>query len=182
MLDTKTTPTHDLFVRLCHWFIALLFVAAFFIVDGGDLSHELVGYAIAALVLFRLLWGLLGPPSARLSLLVFKLKDLRSQLSRLYTKPLAPRLAHTRPAQANQAHDTSALASLMKLNLWLLLLLCALSGWAQETERFWGEAWLQKSHELLAETLFAFIAVHITAVLFIQFKHQPTLIASMLFF
>ena len=53
----------DLPTRLFHWLLVLCFVGAFVSVKiGGNamLWHQRCGYAIGALLLFRLLWGVLG--------------------------------------------------------------------------------------------------------------------------
>lgn len=56
----------DLPTRLFHWVLAALIVAAFVSVKTGNmLVHERVGYAVLALLLFRLLWGVFGGRYAR---------------------------------------------------------------------------------------------------------------------
>ena len=53
----------DLPTRLFHWALLLCFVGAFVTVKvGGNamLWHQRCGYAIGALLLFRLLWGVVG--------------------------------------------------------------------------------------------------------------------------
>lgn len=56
----------DPWVRISHWAIAVLLVLS--VVSGlrGDFdTHFRVGYALLALVLFRLAWGVLGSDTAR---------------------------------------------------------------------------------------------------------------------
>lgn len=54
----------DLPTRLFHWLLALLILAAFLSDDNRDI-HQRVGIAIFALVLFRLIWGVVGGRYAR---------------------------------------------------------------------------------------------------------------------
>lgn len=58
----------DLPVRLVHWslvvLLGVLYVTARVLDDGMEL-HALAGYAVLTLVLFRLLWGLVGGTHAR---------------------------------------------------------------------------------------------------------------------
>jgi cytochrome b len=58
----------DLPVRVFHWLLVLLIVSQIVTVSiGGNAMeyHVLGGYAILTLVVFRMLWGLLGTPTAR---------------------------------------------------------------------------------------------------------------------
>ena len=58
-----TTRVWDLPTRIFHWLLVLCFIGAFVTVKiGGNamLWHQRCGYAIGALLLFRLLWGVAG--------------------------------------------------------------------------------------------------------------------------
>jgi cytochrome b len=56
----------DLPVRLFHWALVLLFAASWLTAEYGRMDlHFYAGYAIAALVIFRLAWGVAGPRYAR---------------------------------------------------------------------------------------------------------------------
>jgi cytochrome b len=62
----RTVAVWDLPVRLFHWSLASLMVAAWVThkLDRMEL-HALAGYAVLTLVLFRLAWGLVGGGHAR---------------------------------------------------------------------------------------------------------------------
>lgn len=61
----------DLPTRLFHWLLAALLVAAFVSVKTGNMvNHERVGYAVLALLLFRVLWGVFGGRYARFATFV----------------------------------------------------------------------------------------------------------------
>jgi cytochrome b len=58
----------DLPIRIFHWLLALLVLAAFVTVKiGGNamILHERIGIAILALLVFRLVWGVVGSRHAR---------------------------------------------------------------------------------------------------------------------
>lgn len=66
----KRTRIWDLPTRLFHWTLAALFVFSIFTVKAGGNWlewHMRSGYAILALVLFRVLWGFAGSRYARFS-------------------------------------------------------------------------------------------------------------------
>lgn len=63
---TVETKVWDLPTRLFHWALALTLVGSFLTVRAHDMRlHALCGYAALTLVLFRILWGLVGSESAR---------------------------------------------------------------------------------------------------------------------
>ncbi len=65
-VDRAHVRVWDLPTRLFHWSLAALVGAAFFTIYAGELDwHFRVGYAVLALVIFRLLWGFAGPLYAR---------------------------------------------------------------------------------------------------------------------
>jgi len=67
-LPQRTVRVWDLPVRLFHWVIAALIVLSFVTghVGGNAMRiHELSGFSILTLVLFRVLWGFFGSTHAR---------------------------------------------------------------------------------------------------------------------
>jgi cytochrome b len=66
----KTVRIWDLPIRLFHWVLTVLIVAAVVTQKiGGNATewHFRIGYAILALLLFRILWGFVGTRYARFS-------------------------------------------------------------------------------------------------------------------
>lgn len=55
----------DPLVRLTHWGIAFVVLANALVNKGGSLVHVSLGWAVMALLLLRLVWGVLGPHEAR---------------------------------------------------------------------------------------------------------------------
>ncbi|MGD8421451.1 MAG: cytochrome b/b6 domain-containing protein, partial [Gammaproteobacteria bacterium] len=64
---TRSKLVWDLPVRIFHWSLVILLVAAWFTGEGDrwlDI-HVFAGYAILGLILFRVLWGFRGTHYAR---------------------------------------------------------------------------------------------------------------------
>ena len=67
------TPPHaaarhwDPVVKLTHWTIVAAILVNGLITDGGSAPHVWVGYALAATLILRLIWGVIGPAEARFS-------------------------------------------------------------------------------------------------------------------
>lgn len=63
-----TPPTlWDPVVRLTHWGIAASVVMNAALDEGGSLLHVAIGWIVMALLILRLVWGVLGPAEARFS-------------------------------------------------------------------------------------------------------------------
>ncbi|WP_246449076.1 cytochrome b/b6 domain-containing protein [Paracoccus amoyensis] len=68
--STKRVRVWDLALRIYHWSLATLVIANWLLGKfGPDVMtlHFWFGYAIIALLAFRLVWGFIGPESARFS-------------------------------------------------------------------------------------------------------------------
>jgi cytochrome b len=85
IVDTTEVPVWDPLVRLFHWTLFISFCAAWF--TEGELFEDLqdrlsgewlqlvhiwAGYTIAGLLVFRVLWGFVGPRYARFSDFVYR--------------------------------------------------------------------------------------------------------------
>ncbi|MFM2356122.1 MAG: hypothetical protein RLZZ528_1858 [Pseudomonadota bacterium] len=57
----------DPVVRLTHWVIALAVILNGLVTRGGSSFHVAIGWTAAALLILRLVWGLIGTPEARFS-------------------------------------------------------------------------------------------------------------------
>ena len=80
----KIIRVWDLPIRLFHWFLAICIVGSFITVNiGGNAMewHAILGYCILALIIFRILWGLIGSHHARFINFVPSPKVLLSYLS-----------------------------------------------------------------------------------------------------
>ncbi|WP_296594862.1 cytochrome b/b6 domain-containing protein [Phenylobacterium sp.] len=64
-MTTRRTGRWDPLVRLTHWGVAAGIVANGLVTEEGSSAHQAVGYAVAALLLLRWLWGFVGPREAR---------------------------------------------------------------------------------------------------------------------
>jgi len=85
IVDTTEVPVWDPLVRLFHWTLFISFCAAWF-TEGEwfeglqdrlsgewlQLVHIWAGYTIAGLLVFRVLWGFVGPRYARFSDFVYR--------------------------------------------------------------------------------------------------------------
>jgi len=181
--DTETVRVWDLPTRLFHWTLAGLVIFSVISAHiGGDLIvwHFRSGYAVFALLAFRLLWGLLGGRWSRFSHFVYGpgalLRYVRGQ------------------AREGDRFDVghSPLGSLSVFALLLFLGLQVGTGLVADDEianagplvRFVSEA---ASHQLTSYhrdigqwTLLSLIALHVLAIVFYRLKHRRDLLGPML--
>ncbi|KZL25946.1 cytochrome b/b6 domain-containing protein [Pseudovibrio sp. WM33] len=79
-------PVWDLPLRLFHWLFAGSVAAAWGLGKfGPDVMtlHFWFGYAVLALIAFRLIWGFIGSETARFSSFVYSPKTLFSYIAKL---------------------------------------------------------------------------------------------------
>jgi cytochrome b len=157
----------DLPVRVFHWLMALSFAGAYLTGDSERwrLVHVTLGYTMAGLVVFRLLWGLAGTRHARFAAFVRGPGAALRYLGSLLRGEPEHHVGH------NPAGGWAILA--------LLLFAAALSasGWAVYSDA--GGHWLEEAHEVLAHLMLAVVVVHIAAVVLSSRLHREHLVAAM---
>ena len=90
----------DLPLRLFHWLLVLCLIGSIVTINvGGDWTdwHFRFGYTALGLILFRILWGLVGPRYARFSSFIF---SPRAIVAYLRNAPDAPRTLGHNPLGA----------------------------------------------------------------------------------
>lgn len=143
--------------RMFHWLFALSFVGAYLTADGERwrLLHVTLGYTMAGLLGFRVLYGLLGPRTAGLGLLWRKLTGASAWLRSL---PQANSLQDIpwRPGQ-------NVLTALSVLALLVMVVPLTLSGYA--TYHDWGDFlggdWVEDVHEFFGEAVLVVALAHV---------------------
>jgi cytochrome b len=158
----------DLPVRFFHWSLALSFAVAYLSSESErwQLVHITSGYVLAALIVFRLIWGFIGSRYARFSEFVRgpgAIKDYLLGLLRL------------RPPHYTGHNPAGAVAVLALLSLGLVT---AASGWANFNEI--GGKLLEELHEGAASIMLAVVGIHVAAVLLTSLLHRENLVASMI--
>lgn len=157
----------DRFVRIAHWTLALSVLCAWLTREGGGAWHEWIGYVSLGVVAARIAWGMWGPGHARFASFV-----------------RSPAVTWRYARQVLAAHEPrhvghNPLGGWMIVALLLMVALVGASGWLYTTDRFWGVAWVERLHSLLADALLVLIALHVAGVLLASFRHRENLVRSM---
>ena len=179
-MHSSTVRVWDLPLRLFHWSLALLTVAAFLTSRGDDWSrwHNRIGLAIAVLLVFRLLWGIVGSVTARFASFVRAPRDVLAYLWRTPTQmPAVP------------GHNPAG--GWMVLLLLLVYLAQCLSGLYADDDINWhgplatraAADWIRamvRLHEWNFRLILALLALHLGAIGFYQLVKKINLIGPML--
>ncbi|WP_445369574.1 cytochrome b/b6 domain-containing protein [Methylomonas sp. BW4-1] len=67
MNNQHTVAVWDIFIRIFHWSLVLAFTVAYFTSEEENAWHIYAGYTVLGLIIFRILWGIIGSRHARFS-------------------------------------------------------------------------------------------------------------------
>lgn len=175
MAESKTgnakIKVWDLPVRLFHWALVILMVVSFFSGRAaGDWMklHFWSGYAILALLLFRIAWGFVGSTTARFSTFV---KGPTAGLAYL------GKLATGQPTY-EAGHNPAGGA--MVVALIVVLTGTCTTGYMMTTDTFWGAKWVEEVHEAFVSLTIGLVVVHVLGVLLASFEHRESLVKAMI--
>lgn len=177
----KEIKVWDLPVRLFHWTLVLLFAVSWASAEIGDnmTIHFYSGYAVLALVLFRVLWGIFGSTTARFA---HFLRGYRA------AKDYAVALKENR-AIAPIGHNPLG-GWMVMLMLTFLLVQAGTGLFANDDVSTEGPLYhliskdvsdiLTEIHEVSFNILLALVGVHIAAVLYYRFIKRDNLVTPMI--
>lgn len=141
-------------MRMFHALFALSFMGAYLTAESEHwrLLHVTLGYTFGGLLVFRVLYGLLGPRQVRLALLWRRLSSTPAWL-RSFTSAAGP----------NARQGQNLLVAWALLALLVLVLPVVLSGYAVYNDL--GGEIFEELHEGLANALLGVVLVHVSLVL-----------------
>ena len=162
-----TVPVWDLLQRLLHWGLASSIALAWWAGEERLSLHIATGYAALAIVSTRTVWGLVGSRYARFRAFVRGPGTVVDYAHKL--------------TQGREQHylGHNPIGGWMVLALLLCVLVVCVSGILYTTDQFWGVAWVEQTHRASAWTLVALVAVHLSGVAFMSWRHRENLVASM---
>ncbi len=161
------TRVWDPFVRLFHWSLVLSFGVAWFTPRSSEALHHWAGYAAAALITMRLLWGLVGTRYARFSQFVRDPATVARYLSDIVSGREARYLGHN-PA-----------GGMMVLALIVAMATTATTGWMMTTDAYFGVEWVENAHDLAAHGLLVLVLLHLGGVVLASVRHRENLVGAM---
>lgn len=193
MENDKQTVVWDPLVRICHWGLVIGVALAFFTAEDFPETHEVVGIAIGAIVVMRVLWGLIGPRHARFSDFVYRPDVVGAYLGNLFFLRGRRYLGHspaggamvvaillvltvtvgTGLATEFSANEPSPAAGVVSANGE------ANAPAVANTVREEDESVIGQIHEASTNVLLVLVGLHIAGVLLASFAHRENLVAAM---
>lgn len=200
----QQTRVWDPWVRISHWTLAAAFFGAYFIVEEPLAVHVWLGYLVGALLLVRIVWGMVGPRHARFSDFIPSPRTFLDYTGKLL-RGKAPRyLGHNPAGGAMIAALLLALAGTVTTGLMVYGAeekAGPLAGWyaaagserslpaliaparADEDGEGHGEheeaEVLEELHEFFANLTLALVGLHILGVLVSSAAHRENLARAM---
>ena len=190
MKGTNGIKVWDPLVRIFHWMLVIAFFTAY--ATGEDIHevHEWMGYTVLGLVVFRVLWGFVGPAHARFSNFVRGPAEVLRNLKDVILMHPKRYLGHSPAGGA------------MVVLLLAMLVATAVTGiFAEESGEQAGpkmavtaspheagagkeaehekDSLIEEVHEVLANVTLALVLLHIAGVILASFAHRENLVASM---
>ncbi len=188
----STVPVWDPLVRVFHWGLVAAVAAAWLTADETQPAHEIAGYAVAALIGVRLVWGFAGSRFARFAQFLRGPKATVAYLGDILRGRERRHLGHN-PAGAAMIVALLLCLSGTAFTGWLIAgpdrvaLLPDLPGivapaWADDDREGRGEGRdeaLEEVHEVLANLTLLLIALHVGGVVLASVRHRETLVRAM---
>ena len=154
-------------VRTFHWLLVLCFAGAYLSSESEvwRLLHVTLGYTLGGLLVFRLVWGVMGTRYARFGNFVRGPAAVLQYLQSIRAKQPSHHLGHN-PAGA------VAIVLLMVLGLGITA-----TGFATYNDL--GPGWLAELHDLLANAMVLVVAGHLVGVVTASLQHKENLVRAM---
>jgi cytochrome b len=174
----KLVYVWDLFVRLFHWTLVVGFTVAYFTEDPL-IVHVWAGYVVGALIVARVVWGLIGPRYARFSDFVYgPVATLRYVRDLILLR--SPRyLGHSPGGGAMVMLLIAFLAATVLTGLLVYGGEQQAGPLAGMLSKDTGEA-IEEVHDVVANITLALVIAHIAAVALASFVHRENLVGAMI--
>jgi hypothetical protein len=157
----------DFPVRVFHWLLVISFAGAWLTSESEaqQMIHYAFGYAAVALILFRIVWGVVGTRYARFSQFIKGPTETIGHIKALLMGNQHPGLGHN-PAGA-----------LAMISLLVLILLIGLTGFWSVKE-YLGDL-MSEAHDAIASITMAVVVIHIAAAIIMSYMQKENLVKSM---
>ncbi len=171
----------DLFIRVFHWGLALLFLAAYVTEEDILVIHVWAGYLILGLIGLRIVWGFIGTSYARFSSFVFGPETVIQYLKDTL------RLKAKRYIGHNPAGGAMILVMLLSVVLTCITGVAVygvegagpMASWLVNAGEWLHEP-LEEVHEFFANFTVTLIVIHVAGVIIEGLVHRENLVDAMI--
>lgn len=158
----------DLPTRVFHWLLAFSFFGAIVTQESEKyrLFHVTFGYTMLGLIIFRLIWGIIGTRYSKFSSFFYGFKEIKGYILGLLENRPVHYLGH------------NPLGSIAIYLILTIILGISITGYCIFNDI--GAAWYSNAHELMANLLIVIVVIHILGVIASSYLHKENLVHSML--
>jgi len=171
----------DLPLRLFHWLFALCVVAAWITAKVGFdwmQYHFYLGYGVIGLLIFRVIWGFIGPRHARFSSFLEKPSAMWSYAQHLFDRHSTPSVGH------------NPLGGLMVVLMLLLVIVQVSTGLFSTDAVIWTGPYypsvkastaslLSTIHSVNQNIILGAVGLHILAIVYYRVFKKQSLVSAM---
>ena len=183
MSAEQTRLVWDWPLRLFHWALAVTVVGAWLSGEYGGYdwqdAHSYFGFTALGLLIFRVLWGFVGPRHARFSALIPKFGALLQELRNLPGRGGHESVGH------------SSLASLAVMAMLLAVSAQAVSGLFMTDDIFFDGPWrmmvegdtakiFEQAHHTASTIIAVLVGLHVFAIAYYRFRKGRRLLGPMI--
>ena len=179
-MEQNEVRVWDPFVRIFHWSLVLTFTVAYITGEDLEILHNNTGYAVAGLVLLRIVWGFVGTRHARFSDFVYPPAEVRGFLRDTLRQRAQRYLGH------NPAGGAMVVVMLLSL---IITTLTGIAFYGVEDgagplamlagSPAWSREMLEEVHEFFANLMVLLVVVHIIGVIVESRLHHENLVKAM---
>ncbi len=180
-MTQDTVKVWDILVRLFHWSLVVAFTVAYLTEDDFEDIHVIAGYVVLGLIVFRLIWGVVGSRYARFNSFLVKpstaisyIKDIKNHSAKRY-------IGHN-PAGAMMV--LALIISLLMTTIFGLMLYGAeefsgpLASVMSDVSKSAVHT-IEEIHEFFANFTLFLIVLHVLGVISASYQHKENLVLSM---
>jgi len=180
--STNTVKVWDPFVRIFHWTLVLSFFIAYITEEDFLIIHSYAGYTVLALLLLRIVWGLIGTRHARFSDFTYSPHTIKTFIKNTLQLRAKRYLGH------NPAGGAMILLMIISLLVTTATGLAIygieeqagpLASWFTQKESFWGDV-AEETHEFFANFTLLLVFIHVAGIMIESFIHKENLVTSMI--
>lgn len=180
--STPKTLVWDINTRIFHWLLVTLVIFQWLsgeILDDWINWHVISGYCLLGLIIFRIVWGIVGPRYARFRSFIFGPKTILNYAKTLGDRDSVPYAGH------------NPMGGLAVIAMLTLLLLQAVSGlfitddiftsgpYYSAVSGFWQDIF-STIHGLAFDILKIVIGLHLATIIFYKFYKGQPLVSAMI--
>jgi len=179
--NNKPILIWDLPTRIFHWVLALSFTFAWLTYDDNRylFAHVYAGYVFISLLLFRLVWGIIGSRYAQFRTFAYNWPSVQAYLKGLLTGQASRYIGHN-PAGGWAIFVMLILGFIVSIAGILVLAGEEGHGPFKDYVPYAVGTFSKEIHEIFAWIMLAFTFIHVTGVVLESWFHKENLTLSMI--